>query len=127
MSSIDQSSGIASSDSTRCTPSICSGPTAAASSATRSMPCGGKQSRVVVDEKDEIVVAERLGGLLVDRHVRVVVGEERVDRLLVAHALARHGEHHEQEHDRGKRHISGREQERESRSPAPDLERHQVP
>ena len=58
-SSTAQSSGIASSDSIRCTPSIRSGATAAASSATRSMPGGRQQLGVVVDHEHEVVVAER--------------------------------------------------------------------
>ena len=74
------------------------------------MPRGRQQSRIVVDQEDEIVIAERLGRLLIDRHVGVVVGEERIDRLLVAHSLAGSGERHEQEHDRGKRHVAGGEQ-----------------
>ena len=88
-SSIAQSSGIASSDSTRWH----AGDHAPARPRRGQLghpvhPRGRQQFGVVVGEEDEVIVAERLRGCLVTRHVRVVVGEERLDRLLVAHSLA---------------------------------------
>jgi len=54
-----------------------------------------EERRVLVSNKDEVVVAEGSGGPLIDGHRRIIISEERLDRLLIADPLAEQHEHHE--------------------------------
>ena len=61
-------------------------------------PARSDEFRVVISQKHEVVVAKRFRGLLINRHVRVVIGKERADRLFIADLLA---EEHQPDQQRG--------------------------
>ena len=111
VSSSCQRTGIASSDSTRTTPSMPVGAIASASSGHTVDSPGRDRGGVVVGDEDELVVAERLRGRLIPAHGRVVLGEERLDRLLIRHALAHREQGRQREQDGGGRRVTGADQQ----------------